>query len=106
MKARGANWIRYPSSPGSKPCILNIVISSRDCGAEAKAEVCYLGSIVARSKLKGIGGGALQRVIACGLIRFYTVNLTRIDCRMKVSLKGLPNTLRGGAWPSSACVVR
>ena len=25
---------------------------------------------------------------------------------MKVSLKGLPNALRGGAWPSSACVVR
>ena len=25
---------------------------------------------------------------------------------MKVSLKDLPNTLRGGAWPSSACVVR
>lgn len=25
---------------------------------------------------------------------------------MKVSLKGLPDTLRGGAWPTSACVVR
>ncbi len=25
---------------------------------------------------------------------------------MKVSLKGLPNTLRGGAWPSSACAER
>ncbi len=25
---------------------------------------------------------------------------------MKVSLKGLPDTLRGGAWPSSACAVR
>ncbi len=39
-------------------------------------------------------------------IRFYTVNLTRIDSRMKVSLKGLPDTLRGDAWPTSACVVR
>ena len=39
-------------------------------------------------------------------IRFYTVNLTRIDSRMKVSLKGLPNALRGDAWPTSACVVR
>ena len=39
-------------------------------------------------------------------IRFYTVNLTRTDSRMKVSLKGLPNTLRGDAWPTSACVVR
>ncbi len=25
---------------------------------------------------------------------------------MKVSLKGLPDTLRGVAWPSSACAVR
>ena len=25
---------------------------------------------------------------------------------MKVSLMGLPNTLRGGAWPSSACTAR
>ncbi len=25
---------------------------------------------------------------------------------MKVSLKGLPDTLRGGAWPTSACAVR
>ena len=25
---------------------------------------------------------------------------------MKVSLKGLPNTLREVAWPPSACVVR
>ena len=39
-------------------------------------------------------------------IRFYTVNLTRNDSRMKVSLKGLLDTLRGGAWPTSACVVR
>ncbi len=37
---------------------------------------------------------------ACGLIRFYTVNLTRGDSRMKVSLKDLPNTLRGVAWPT------
>ena len=39
-------------------------------------------------------------------IRFYTVNLTRTDSRMKVSLKGLPDTLRGDAWPTSACAVR
>lgn len=43
---------------------------------------------------------------ACGSIRFYTVNLTRSDSRMKVSLKGLPDTLRGVAWPTSACAVR
>ena len=100
MKARGAKRIRYPCSPGCKHCLLNIVISSRDGGAEPKGEVDYLGSIVARPKLKGIGGGALQRVIACGLIRFYTVNLTRTDSRMKVSLKGLPDALRGVAWPT------
>ena len=62
MKARGAKWIRYPCSPGSKPWLLNIVFSSRECSAEAKAEVIYLGSIAARPKLKGIGGGALQGV--------------------------------------------
>ena len=62
--------------------------------------VCYLGSIAARPKLKGIGGETLQPVIACGSIRFYTVNLTRSDSRMKVSLKGLHDTLRGVAWPT------
>ena len=43
---------------------------------------------------------------ACGSIRLYTVNLTRTDSRMKVSLKGLPDALRGVAWPTSACAVR
>ena len=62
MKARVAKRIRYPCSPGCKHCSLNIVISSGDCSAVAKARVSYLGSIVARPKLKGIGGGALQRV--------------------------------------------
>ena len=62
LKARGANGIRYPGSPGCKLYSLNIMVSSRDCGAEAKAEVSYLGSIVARPKLKGIGGGVLQGV--------------------------------------------
>ena len=36
MKARGAKRIRYPCSPSSKRCILNFVISSRDCGAVRK----------------------------------------------------------------------
>ena len=62
MKARGAKRIRYPCSPGSKHCTLNISTSSRGIGAEAKARVYYLGSIVARPKLKGIGGETLQRV--------------------------------------------
>ena len=43
---------------------------------------------------------------ACGSIRLYTVNLTRSDSRMKVSLKGLPDTLSGDAWPTSACAVK
>jgi len=34
------------------------------------------------------------------LIRVYTVNLTRSDSTMKVSLKGLPEALRGVAWPT------
>ncbi len=62
MKARVAKGIRYPCSPGSKHCLLNIVFFSRECSAEVKTEVSYLGSIAARPKLKGIGGGALQPV--------------------------------------------
>ncbi len=42
----------------------------------------------------------------CGLIRFYTVNLTRNAGRMKVRLKVLLNKPRGGAWPPSARAVR
>jgi len=37
-------------------------------------------------------------------------DLTREDSRMRVSLKGLPDKLRGAAWPSSArgvnCLVK
>ncbi len=67
--------------------------------------MCYLGSIVARPKLKGIGGDTTTGD-ACGSIRLYTVNLTRSDSRMKVSLKGLPDTLRGITKPTSACAVK
>ena len=42
----------------------------------------------------------------CGSIGFNAGNLTRGDSRLKVSLKGLPDKLRGGAWPSSARTVR
>ncbi len=41
-----------------------------------------------------------------GLIGFNAGNLTRVDSRLKVSLKGLPDKLRGAAWPSSARTVR
>ena len=36
MKARGAKRIRYPCSPGSKHCSLNIGPSSGGFGAEGK----------------------------------------------------------------------
>jgi hypothetical protein len=42
-----------------------------------------------------MGGG-------CGSIGFNAGHLTRRDSSMKVSLTGLPDTLRGVAWPSSA----
>ena len=42
----------------------------------------------------------------CGLIGLNAGNLTRADSRLKVSLKGLPDKLSGGAWPSSARTVR
>ena len=42
----------------------------------------------------------------CGSIGFDAGNLTRVDSRMKVSLKGLPDKLRGVAWPSSARTLR
>ncbi len=44
--------------------------------------------------------------MSCGLIRFNAGNLTKVDSRMKVSLKGLPDKLRGVAWPSSARTLR
>ncbi len=43
---------------------------------------------------------------ACGLIGFNAGNLTGGDSRMTVSLKGLPDALRGIAWPPSARTVR
>ncbi len=46
-----------------------------------------------------MGGG-------CGSIGLNAGHLTRIDSRMKVTLKGLPDKLRGVAWPSSARTVR
>ena len=44
--------------------------------------------------------------MSCGLIGFNAGKLTRIDSRMKVSLTGLPDKLRGVAWPSSARTLR
>ena len=40
------------------------------------------------------------------IVFIYEVDLWSPDSRMKVSLKGLPDTLRGVAWPTSACAVR
>jgi hypothetical protein len=42
----------------------------------------------------------------CGLIGFNAENLTKVDSRMKVNLKVLPDKLRGVAWPSSARTLR
>ncbi len=42
----------------------------------------------------------------CGSIGFNAGNLTRIDGRMRVSPKGLPDKPRGSAWPSPARTVR
>ena len=44
--------------------------------------------------------------VGCGSIGFNAGHLTRNDSRLKVSLKGLPDKLRGGAWPLSARTVR
>jgi hypothetical protein len=106
MKARGAKRIRYPCSPSSKHCTLNISTSSGGISAEGKPRVCYLGSIVARLKLKGIGGETLQQVTRAVQLDSTPWTSPGPTSRMKVSLKGLPDTLRGVAWPTSACAVR
>ena len=50
--------------------------------------------------------GSTSRGGGCGLIGFNARHLTRGDSRMMVTLKGLPDKLRGVAWPSSARAVR
>ncbi|PIV68703.1 MAG: hypothetical protein COS07_03245 [Candidatus Aenigmarchaeota archaeon CG01_land_8_20_14_3_00_37_9] len=42
----------------------------------------------------------------CGSIGSNAGNLTGIDSRMRVTLKGLPDKLRSVAWPSSARTVK
>ena len=106
MKARGAKWIRYPCSPSSKHCTLNIRASSRGLSAVGKPESVLPGKYSRKAETYRNWRGDTTTGDACGSIRFYTVNLTRTDSRMKVSLKGLPDTLRGVAWPTSACAVR
>ena len=96
----------------------------------------HLGSILARVKLKGIGGGAhkrwrlrfnwIQRRERWNILSIVHVeptaqieslvwnviwiipssNLTRDDGRMRVRLKVLPDKPRAAAWPSSARIVR
>jgi len=106
MKARGAKWIRYPCSPSSKHCTLNISASSRGISAVGKPESVLPGKYSRKAETWRNRRGSTTTSDAYGSIRFYTVNLTRTDSRMKVSLKGLPDTLRGDAGSSSACVVR
>ena len=50
--------------------------------------------------------GEHTRGAVCGSIGFNAVNLTRGDSTVMVSLKGLPEALRGIAWPSSARAVK
>ena len=47
----------------------------------------------------------LEEIIVKGM-NVQSLNLTSGDSRMKVRLKVLPDTLRGGAWPSSVRAVR
>ena len=50
--------------------------------------------------------GSTSRGGGCGSIGFNARHLTRSDSSMMVTLKGLPDALRGVAWPSSARAVR
>ncbi len=56
--------------------------------------------------LSPIWRGSTTRGGGCGSIGFNARNLTREDSRMKVTLKGLPDKLRGAAWPSSVRAVK
>ncbi len=58
----GANRIRYPGSPSRKRYSLGVGNGATVVGAVGKPEASHLGSTAARLKLKGIGGGAPQRV--------------------------------------------
>ncbi len=57
-------------------------------------------------KLKGIGGGAQQRVERAVLIGFNAGKLTGGDGYMKARLMTLLDFPRGGAWPPSVRTVR
>jgi len=50
--------------------------------------------------------GEHTRSGGCGLIGLNAEHLTRVDSRMKVLLTGVPDKLRGVAWPSSARTLR
>ena len=50
--------------------------------------------------------GEHTRGEGCGLIGFNAEHLTRVDSRMKVLPMGVPDKLRGVAWPSSARTLR
>ena len=59
-KARGANGIRYPGSPGRKRWVLGVGGIDPFC-AGVNAISTRLGSTTARLKLKGIDGGPHKR---------------------------------------------
>lgn len=57
-------------------------------------------------KLNGIGGDALQGVDAAVQLDESPDKLTRDDSSVMVSLKGLPESLRGVVWSSSARTMK
>ncbi len=61
--------------------------------------------MLARVKLKGIGGEAPQGVKPAVQLD-NAGKLTGGDSRMKVRLTTLPDKLSGGAWPSPVRAVR
>ena len=117
MKARGAKRIRYPCSPGCKRCPLDIGVLKGDARAVGKPINGPPGKYGRKAEI--FGGpkrllkeadlrelaGKHTRGGGCGSIRLNARNLTRGESRMKVRLMVLPNTLSGGAWPSSVRVV-
>lgn len=79
---------------------------TRICGVEEKSLSSPPGKYGRKVETLRNWRGRTTRGAACGLILYNTENLTRSDGRMKVTLKGLPDEPRGGAWPSPARAMK
>ena len=103
---RGANRIRYPGSPHSKRCTLGV--RARAWAPKRTREVCRLGSMPARVKLKGIDGGPHKRwsMWFNSMVREepYLGLTYRGIMRRRMSAAMRPWT--GAAWLSSARAAR